>query len=328
MSASAATTWRAVHLMAPSSGEVALLNRAIEQALAPLGVNVLILEVNYGYQYRSHPELRLGKALSFRDVRDVLKTCRSAGIRLIPQFNCLGHQSWEKTTFPLLTKYPEFDETPHIPPDNPGIYCRSWCPLHPKVNEVVFALMDELIEAFEADAFHVGMDEVFLIASEGCSRCRGKDPADLFAKAVNDYYEHLVKRRKLTMLMWGDRLLDDSVMQYGKWEASQNGTAPAVDKIAKDIILCDWHYELRSEYPSIPFFLQKGFRVLPASWRNLQAAIALRDYARKQGDNRMLGHLCTTWHGGAEIARALLNDPNASEGAKQVVQTLQAVLKI
>ncbi|MCX7894917.1 MAG: hypothetical protein N2447_03040, partial [Thermoanaerobaculum sp.] len=50
--------------------------------------------------------------------------------------------SWAKTTFPLLVKYPEFDETPQIPLDNPDIYCRSWCPLHPKVNDVVFALMD------------------------------------------------------------------------------------------------------------------------------------------------------------------------------------------
>ena len=97
------------------------------------------------------------------------------GIRLIPQFNCLGHQSWSKTTLPLLTKYPEFDETPGQFPGNTNIYCRSWCPQHPEVNQLVFALVDELVDAFEADAFHVGMDEVFLIASEHCSRCKGGD---------------------------------------------------------------------------------------------------------------------------------------------------------
>jgi len=246
--------WQAVHIMAPSPEDVPLLSTAIEKTLAPLGINALILEVNYSYEYRSHPELRMNGALSKGDIRDILTTCRKHRIRLIPQFNCLGHQSWDKTTFPLLVKYPEFDETPQIPLDNPNIYCRSWCPLHPKVNEVVFALMDELIEAFEADAFHVGMDEVFLIASDQCPRCRGKNPADLFAKAVNDYHQYLVKKRKMTMLMWGDRLLDDSVMKYGKWEASVNGTAPAVDMIPKDIIICDWHYELREEYPSVPFF--------------------------------------------------------------------------
>ncbi|MGQ9487357.1 MAG: family 20 glycosylhydrolase [Armatimonadota bacterium] len=319
--------WCGVHIMAPRSEDVPLLNGAIEKTLASLGVNVLILEVNYGFEYRSHPELRANSVLSKGDIRSILATCRQNGVRLIPQFNCLGHQSWAKTTFPLLVKYPEFDETPQIPLDNPDIYCRSWCPLHPKVNSVVFALMDELIEAFEADAFHVGMDEVFLIASDQCPRCRGKNPADLFAKAVNDYHQHLVRKHKLTMLMWGDRLLDDSVMGYGKWEASQNGTAPAVDKIPKDIIICDWHYELREEYPSVPFFQRKGFRVLPSSWRNVQAALALRNYARRNATEKMVGHLCTTWSSGSDIARALLDDPQASDSAKQAVQAMKAVFK-
>lgn len=327
MAAQQKAQWKGVHIMAPRPEDVPLLNRAIEQTLAPLGVNVLILEVNYGFEYRSHPELRANGVLSKGDIRSILSTCRQNGVRLIPQFNCLGHQSWAKTTFPLLVKYPEFDETPQIPLDNPDIYCRSWCPLHPKVNDVVFALMDELIEAFEADAFHVGMDEVFLIASDQCSRCRGKNPADLFARAVNDYHQHLVRKRRLTMLMWGDRLLDDSVMGYGKWEASQNGTAPAVDMIPKDIIICDWHYELRNEYPSVPFFQQKGFRVLPSSWRNVQAALALRDYARKNATEKMIGHLCTTWSSGGDTARALLNDPKASDSAKQAAQALREVMK-
>ncbi|GBC95184.1 hypothetical protein HRbin16_00971 [bacterium HR16] len=326
MAAQQKAQWMGVHIMAPRAEDVPLLNRAIEQTLAPLGVNVLILEVNYSFEYRSHPELRASTVLSKADIRDILATCRKHRIRLIPQFNCLGHQSWAKTTFPLLVKYPEFDETPQIPLDNPDIYCRSWCPLHPKVNDVVFALMDELIDAFEADAFHVGMDEVFLIASDQCPRCRGKNPADLFAKAVNDYHQHLAKKRRLTMLMWGDRLLDDSVMGYGKWEASQNGTAPAVEMIPKDIVICDWHYELRDEYPSVPFFQQKGFRVLPSSWRNVQAALALRDYARKNATEKMIGHLCTTWSSGSDIARALLDVPKASDSAKQAVQALKAVI--
>lgn len=321
------TQWLAVHIMAPRSEDVPLLNAAIEKTLTPLGINALILEVNYQFEYRSHPELRSNGVLTRADIREIASACRNHNIRLIPQFNCLGHQSWAKTTFPLLTKYPEFDETPQIPMDNPGIYCRSWCPLHPKVNSVVFALMDELVEAFQADAFHVGMDEVFLIASDQCSRCRGKNPAELFAKAVNDYHRHLVKKRKLTMLMWGDRLLDDSVMKYGEWEASRNGTAPAVDMIPKDIIICDWHYEPREEYPSVPFFQQKGFRVLPSSWRNVQAALALREYALKTATDKMLGHLFTTWSSGSDTVRALMGNAKASNNAKQAVEAMKTVIK-
>lgn len=68
------------------------------------------------------------------------------------EFSCLGHQSWQENTGPLLTKYPELDLTPGAFPENEGIYCRAWDLLNPKVNEIVFALMDELIDAFQVDA--------------------------------------------------------------------------------------------------------------------------------------------------------------------------------
>src|SRR5437773_7996055 len=52
--------WRGVHIMAPGHGGVPLLKRAITEKLAPMGVNVLILEVNYNFAFAAHPELRNG----------------------------------------------------------------------------------------------------------------------------------------------------------------------------------------------------------------------------------------------------------------------------
>jgi acyl-CoA thioesterase-1 len=97
------------------------------------------------------------------------------------------------------------------------------------------------------------------------------------------------------MLMWGDRLIDASRIKYGQWEASANNTAGAVTLIPKDIIICDWHYEKRDAYESVPMFLKKGFRVWPASWRKPEAAKALIDYSVKQNNPKMVGHLNTTW---------------------------------
>ena len=146
-----------------------------------------------------------------------------------------------------------------------------------------------------ADALHVGMDEVFLIASEHCDRCRGGDPAKLFAKAVNDLHHHIVEERKLEMLMWGDRLLDSKALGFSEWEASRNGTQGAADLIPKDIIVCDWHYEKREDYPSVPFLLEKGFRVWPSGWQPLEATRAFSAFARRQTNPRLVGYLCTTW---------------------------------
>jgi hypothetical protein len=93
--------------------------------------------------------------------------------------------------------------------------------MNPRVYEIVYALVDEIIDAFDADAVHVGMDEIFLI--------------------------------------------------------------------------CDWHYELRESYPSVPMFLEKGFRVLPTSWKDVAASRALIDYSLGLGKSGVLGHLFTSW---------------------------------
>jgi hypothetical protein len=42
-------------------------------------------------------------------------------------------------------------------------------------------------------------------------------------------------------------------------------------------------------------FVERGFRVLPASWHKLDASKALIEYSLKQHSPQVLGHLFTTW---------------------------------
>ncbi len=290
--------WRGIHLGLSSDRQAEQLDEELPK-LAAAGVNVVIVEVDYNFDFQSHPELRPAHYVTKAGARELARKARECGIRLIPQLNCLGHQSWGGTTGELLAKHPDFDETPGQFPGNKGIYCRSWCPQIPDVDKVVFALIDELIDAFDADAFHVGMDEVFIIGSKYCPRCRGQDPAKLFAMQVNALHSHIVGQRHLEMLMWGDRFLSAKATGYGKWEASENHTEGAVDLAPKDIILCDWHYNKRAEYPSVPYLLKKGFRVWPSGWQPLEAAKAFSAFAHNlrtsENNPRLLGYLCTTW---------------------------------
>jgi hypothetical protein len=290
--------WRALHLLGYNTDkDLEKLGSQVPK-LAEMGLNVLILEVNYHYRFESYPKLRDGsEPITSPGATQFADLCRKHGVRMIPQFQCLGHQSWKATTFPLLTVYPELDLAPGAFPKNEGIYCREWDPTNPKVNEIVFKLIDELLDGFGADAFHVGMDEVFLLGSKESPTTKGQDPAKLFGKAVNDLHKHLVEKRKVAMLMWADRLFDGKKYDWDEWESAKNGTAPAVDLIPKDIILCPWHYNHKEAYPSIPLFVEKGFRVLPASWDKLDASKALIEYSHKLHSPKVLGHLFTTWSG-------------------------------
>ena len=164
--------WRGVNLGLQSDEQAKALIETLPK-LAAVGVNVVVIEVDYSFEFQSHPEVRSTQFVTKTEARELTAAAHAQGIRLIPLFNCLGHQSWSKVTAPLLAKHPEFDETPDKFPQNKDIYCRSWCPQNPDLNRFVFALIDELIDGFDADAVHVGMDEVFLIASEYCPRCRG-----------------------------------------------------------------------------------------------------------------------------------------------------------
>jgi len=323
-----AQPWHAVHLLNYNTdSDLEALSQNLGK-LAEMGVNTVILEVDYSFAFKSHPELRRGSSpITPEGARKFAATCRKLGIRLIPEFQSLVHQSWKSETFPLLTAYPLFDSTPGAFPGNDGVYCREWDPLNPAVAKIVFQLMDELIDSFRANAVHVGMDEVFLLGSDLSPSTKGKDPAMLFAKAVNDIHRHLVSKRHVEMLMWGDRLIDGKTNNLGEWEASMNGTAAALDMIPKDIIICPWHYELRDSYPSIPMFLDKGFRVLPAGWNKLEAARALIEYSRQYDSPKLLGYMFTTWGvkketlvdfpvlvEGLKLLRSETRPPNRSSG--------------
>lgn len=291
--------------------------------LAEMGINVLFYELNYSFDYQSHPELRLSeKNITKESARKFSKLCRENDIRLVVQFQCFGHQSWAQRTYPLLIKYPHLDLTPGAYPNNDSIYCREWDPTNPQVYEIVFSLMDELIDAFELDGFHIGMDEVFLISDSNAVNTRDKNPAEVFANSVNMFYEHLVNRHGLEMFMWGDRLIDAEKIGFSSWEASSNGTAPAIDMIPKDIVICDWHYGDRVDFPSIPMFINKGFRVLPAGWKDVNATKKLIEYSYLHNDPLMLGHLFTVWSSGVNAAMKM---ESIQEGLKLLKQMNQPV---
>ena len=299
---------RGLAIAAPQPEDVDDFIAFIHDALIPRKVNTLVLRVDYNYQYESHPELRDEKALSKTDVRKLVEAAREGQIRIIPQINLLGHQSWAESLENLLTVYPEFDETPHIEmpeqyewPNEDGLYCKSYCPLHPDVHDVVFALVDELLAVFEADAFHAGMDEVFYIGDDRCPRCAGRDKAELFAGEVTRIRNHLAAQGR-ELWIWGDRLIDGKTTGLGMWEASMNQTYRAIDLIPKDVVINDWHYERAA--PTAPYFAMKGFRVVTCPWRLPGVAVAqlnpmllYRENTTPETKDRFAGMMQTVWSG-------------------------------
>ena len=270
---------RGFAIAAPKPSGLADFVKFINEELAPRKVNTLILRVDYNYQFKSHPELRDSAALSKSDVKKMVEACKKNGISIIPQINLLGHQSWAGKIGNLLKVYPEFDETPWVQmpapkdykwPNADGLYCKSYCPLSPGVHKVVFELIDEITDVFEAKAFHAGMDEVFYLGEDKCPRCAGHDKAVLFANEVQTIRDHLAERNQ-ELWIWGDRLIDGRATGIGEWAASYNNTYKAIDLIPRDVVIFDWQYD--EDNQTAVYFAMKGLRVVTCAWNRPKVAV-------------------------------------------------------
>ncbi len=293
-------------IAAPSPDRLKQFITFMEEELAPNGVNTLVLRVDYNYEFKSYPDMRDEGALTEKEVKKLVRAAREHGIALIPQINLLGHQSWAGKIGRLLEVYPEFDENPSVKmpadykwPNDDGLYCKSYCPLHPDLHQVVFALVDEIMDVFEASAFHAGMDEVFYIGEEECPRCSGKDRSELFSGEVNTLRDHLAANDR-DLWIWGDRMLDGETTGLGMWEASKNDTYRSIDMISKDVVICDWHYE-RAD-PTAAIFALKGFRVITCPYRNpevtkdqLEMLELFRTNSARGVKDRYYGIMQTIW---------------------------------
>jgi len=292
----------------PESKHLDRFIKFIDEELASRKVNTLVLRIDYRYEFERHPELRDHGFLTKQELQRIVAVCQKHQIRIIPQVNLLGHQSWAESTGKLLQVYPQFDETPgvrmpdkHEWPNADSLYCKSYCPLHPDLHNIIFNLIDEICDACDADAFHAGMDEVFYIGHKDCPRCAGHDKAELYANEVNLLRGHL-KKKKRQLWIWGDRLIDGNATGIGLWEGSANNTHRAIDLISKDIVICDWHYE-RAE-PTATLFALKGFNVVTCPWQKPELAVVqtqdmfrLRKNSNHQLRNRYQGMMQTIWSG-------------------------------
>ena len=191
------------------------------------------------------------------------------------------------------------------------------------MHKVVFAVIDELMDVFEAHWFHAGMDEVFHLGSDRCPRCAGIPKDKLYADEVNRIANHLAEDNRRLMI-WGDRLLDGGPQAtgYGYWEASRNCTADAIKQINKDVFICDWHYD--SSGLSAIQIAFNGLDVALCPWNNSAiAAEHLNDMLdwrtrnlQKEVTNRFQGIIHTVWSGADDFLKAYY-DPKTYDTTKE-----------
>ncbi len=218
--------------------------------------NAVVLGINAGYRYKSHPEIAGPAAWSRRDLERFVQTCRDNFIEPIPFVNSYGHTGW------LTLRHPELREDGDL---------NTLCVKHPESFRILTDLYAELLDVFHpVRFFHIGMDEVRwktlkVPAAKRCKLCAGVPKYELFAGQVRRLHDWLAARGVRTM-MWGDMLLPE-----------HNGgppfhTAQALPLLPRDILMANWSTSLAPN--SNQRFHQLGFTVWQSNSRGVNRAQA------------------------------------------------------
>ena len=310
--------FRGVHFAIPSKKNVAFLKNMIKYVFVPMRYNQIILQVSGAMKYDKYPEINAAwinacekyengewpmpfhygfisrDIWQKEEVRELLDYIESFGLEVIPEVQSWAHTQYITMAFPeLAEKIAVKKETQalHLSEDDAlpnEFYHHCMCPSHSDYYNVIFNILDEVLEVFKPKRFvHMGHDEIYNLGQ--CSKCSQIPRGDLFATEVtqlNDY----IKKYNLTMIIWSDMLHSQRI----------HATATAINKVPKDIIMMDfvWYFHLDENLEEN--LLNHGFQVIMG---NMYSSHYPR-YESRSHKKGILGGEVSTWVECSELSYA------------------------
>ncbi len=272
--------FRGFHIGLPCKAQFEFTKRLINYLLIPMRYNCVIVEFAGGMRFDRHPEIadawlesyekfKAGEqpvmphsgmvsentVLEKDDVRELVSYFKDAGIAVIPEVQSFGHVQYLTYAHPEVAEKIELDyevkDTRFEDARPSQFYDHCYCPSNPKSYELIFDIIDEIIEVTEPEYVHIGHDEIYHIGL--CRECAKKNIADIFYEDVKKLYDYITAKGKRVM-MWSDHL-------HAARTPHTKFTAPAIDRIPKDIIMLDftWYFHLEDDIETE--LLDAGFKV-------------------------------------------------------------------
>ncbi len=224
-------------------------------------------------------------ALSKNEIRELIKYADEHFIEVIPIFQTLGHFE-NILSQPEFIKYADFPGGASLDITNEETYA------------FLETLLNEVFELFPSKYFHMGADESYDIGL-GKSR-KLVEQSDLATVHANHYKRvyDICKKNNKEIMMYGDIILSSPEI---------------LEKIPKDIVIVDWHYFPKFEYPSTKTFSDAGFKyiVSPSVWNfnsaypeNFFAVPNIKTLTEDGIKNNSIGMINSSWGDfGAETFR-------------------------
>jgi len=271
---------RGVKLYMPGRGGIAFFKGFIDQ-MVYYRHNTVMLEIGGAMEYKRHPGINQkwdeyctvmsaypGKAnevqsahkwfknsihfengegswLTQDEVRDLAAYCAARGVEIIPEVPCTSHCDY------MLNYRPELAERPDDP------YPDTFCPSNPASYELLWDILDEVVEVFDPKIINIGHDEYYSIGV--CEVCKQRDAVDILTQDLTRIYDYL-KAKGVQTMFWADKILNMTdncgfggaeIKMHKNWNLEKEfwgiipATWPAVDTIPKDMICLNWSWGYR-----------------------------------------------------------------------------------
>lgn len=183
-----------------------------------------------------------GSYITQEQMRDIVDYCKFRQIEVIPEVPSLSHSDY------IVMAYPELNERIE------DTYPDTYCPSNPKSYEVLFDIIDEVVEVFNPRYMNIGHDECYTLGK--CPLCKSKDPVDLYAGDITTINNYL-KTKGISAIMWGEKVYGNVYIEVDGVKLPFGGTGnPARDvprlaecagKIPTDVTLLQWYWSICSK---------------------------------------------------------------------------------
>lgn len=229
---------------------------------------------NFG---RTHINEPYGRAYTKDEMKEIVRYCADRGIEVIPEFDVPGHTS------ALLCAYPQLScsgENVKIK-THQGVFRDVLCLAKEEAFKVVTNIIDEFLEIFPGEYFHIGGDEAPADHWKKCPDCQ-KYMKELGITSYTEYQTHFMNRvigylesKGKHCIVWneaakGKNLDKRAIVQY--WKESPTDTVRFLNDGGKAILspfsYCYFDYDynitpLNRTYslkPHLPGLTEEGKR--------------------------------------------------------------------
>lgn len=256
-------------------------------------MNHAVIQVDF-LEFEQYPEIRHPNfAQTQEEIRELIEYARERFITVTPLVAALGHAEWAFQNDQNLDIAED--------PNNPAAFNVT----NPRSYKFIFNIFDEVIDLFEPEYFHIGLDEIDHFGEfpyrEETIKYSITEIMDMYMAEVAEYF---CRKGIDKIMIWGDMFLapeeaqDATFAETLRDAKARRAILSNAMRFGKpdEIIVCDWHYAAVEPemYTSLDIFHQAGVQTVASTWYNPEN---IRNFTLQAIADKSWGLLQTTWAG-------------------------------